>query len=235
MMTADTLSSLARKASASSASVTSSRLMALTGGRLMRMTATAPSRSISINSTRSSPRVCAGGTPALRSPVFAGGTPALRSPVFAGGTPALRSPVFAGGTPALRSPVFAGGTPALRSPVFAGGTPALLLSQRSGQGAGRARLRVRPASGYRLERQATGVRRQVRDEHAFHRGQHVVPPRQRPEHLELLYYLRRHTLRLGQESPHVGKRRVGPGVKPVGVQPDEVRDLLVAQSRRSTA
>src|SRR5450759_3430948 len=223
MMTADTLSSLARKASASSASVTSSRLMALTGGRLMRMTATAPSRSISINSTRSSPRVCAGGTPALRSPVFAGGTPALRSPVFAGGTPALRSPVFAGGTPALRSP------------VFAGGTPALLLSQRSGQGAGRARLRVRPASGYRLERQATGVRRQVRDEHAFHRGQHVVPPRQRPEHLELLYYLRRHTLRLGQESPHVGKRRVGPGVKPVGVQPDEVRDLLVAQSRRSTA
>src|SRR5450759_5301101 len=178
MMTADTLSSLARKASASSASVTSSRLMALTGGRLMRMTATAPSRSISINSTRSSPRVCAGGTPALRSPVFAGGTPALRSPVFAGGTPALRSPVFAGGTPALRSP------------VFAGGTPALLLSQRSGQGAGRARLRVRPASGYRLERQATGVRRQVRDEHAFHRGQHVVPPRQRPEHLELLYYLR---------------------------------------------
>src|SRR5450759_3140246 len=223
MMTADTLSSLARKASASSASVTSSRLMALTGGRLMRMTATAPSRSISINSTRSSPRVCAGGTPALRSPVFAGGTPALRSPVCAGGTPALRSPVFAGGTPALRSP------------VFAGGTPALLLSQRSGQGAGRARLRVRPASGYRLERQATGVRRQVRDEHAFHRGQHVVPPRQRPEHLELLYYLRRHTLRLGQESPHVGKRRVGPGVKPVGVQPDEVRDLLVAQSRRSTA
>src|SRR5450759_4552409 len=223
MMTADTLSSLARKASASSASVTSSRVMALTGGRLMRMTATAPSRSISINSTRSSPRVCAGGTPALRSPVFAGGTPALRSPVFAGGTPALRSPVFAGGTPALRSP------------VFAGGTPALLLSQRSGQGAGRARLRVRPASGYRLERQATGVRRQVRDEHAFHRGQPVVPPRQRPEHLELLYYLRRHTLRLGQESPHVGKRRVGPGVKPVGVQPDEVRDLLVAQSRRSTA